>query len=698
MEELSTEKIIKITVKANDELTDLISEISSAAGDHVVLTFTELSDILVSAVNLKVLLETADENGKLLIAQIIQNPSGVRNAQDADLVFTTSSGKIDSGLWQEAELKMTNRLQHRETALRQTEDDMPVRQHSHKDISLMAGAALAAGDIIAKNNIEEELATVEQTASAEASAKTEPELTEFQKTVRNVVDKSKHDIDNGLTNKTVSQGGVTVALDHDIASSKSDSQNQARGAISGEIGSKSQPENFIGKDFMNSYEPTESTEREKLAPKRVSLGKGVKGPQIPGVVYTFLMKAKAAIKGRDVKKTLLFVGVPVLLLTLAVGFFIYKTSPLVKIDIYIESRPITTEEVFTGDPSVTEFDLEATEVPVKIETIEKQETQSTQATGTGVRGTKAGGIVTLRCFIPDQPQVDIAAGTVIKSQNGTEFVTLANTPVGCPGTEEATVQAVEVGPEYNISSGSNFTVTGYASNQLNAINLTSFSGGEKDEFTVVSQSDYDGLVNELQNKGYESARTELSNKAIDGWEIIPSSIVNSLNGDPVTDAAVGTETDTFQVTVKTKSTALYYQKSDLEDVSEELLLKSAQDQNLFESDGDIDLKLDDDILVEISVETVDATTNTVTVKMKVSGVVKPTVDKNQIIEDLSGQSWENGINYLEGLDYVSKPTDVTFTPDWFPEGLRYFPSRQGRIVVYVHEVEVTDDPGEVTVE
>ena len=92
----------KIVVEQSHELTDLVRAIHKSKAERIILTFTEHSDILISPINLKVLNETAEREGKLLIAQIIQNPTGVRNSFLAGLkVIETPSNPTEYD-WEEA--------------------------------------------------------------------------------------------------------------------------------------------------------------------------------------------------------------------------------------------------------------------------------------------------------------------------------------------------------------------------------------------------------------------------------------------------------------------------------------------------------------------------------------------------------------------------------------------------------------------
>ena len=99
-EKITTSKIV---VEESNELTDLVRNIHKSKADRIVLTFTEPSDILISPINLKVLLETAQRENKLLVAQIIQNPTGIRNAKLAGLKAVDTPSNPTEYEWEEAE-------------------------------------------------------------------------------------------------------------------------------------------------------------------------------------------------------------------------------------------------------------------------------------------------------------------------------------------------------------------------------------------------------------------------------------------------------------------------------------------------------------------------------------------------------------------------------------------------------------------
>jgi hypothetical protein len=121
--------VSKIIVKSSHELTDIVKEIKESKGERIVLTFTDKTDLLISPINLKVLQESADKEEKLLIAQIIQNATGVRNSKLAGLkVIETPSNPTEDD-WEDAleiiERRITERAEKKKIKEVKKEDESP---------------------------------------------------------------------------------------------------------------------------------------------------------------------------------------------------------------------------------------------------------------------------------------------------------------------------------------------------------------------------------------------------------------------------------------------------------------------------------------------------------------------------------------------------------------------------------------------
>ena len=100
---MDEKKVTKVVVSKEDELTDLVTSILESPNERIVFTFAEETDLLISPINLKVLLETADEREKLVIAQIIKNPTGLRNANLAGLLTIDTPSFPEEAMWEKEE-------------------------------------------------------------------------------------------------------------------------------------------------------------------------------------------------------------------------------------------------------------------------------------------------------------------------------------------------------------------------------------------------------------------------------------------------------------------------------------------------------------------------------------------------------------------------------------------------------------------
>jgi hypothetical protein len=254
---------------------------------------------------------------------------------------------------------------------------------------------------------------------------------------------------------------------------------------------------------------------------------------------------------------------------------------------------------------------------------------------------------------------------------------------------DSPVVAVQVGEEYNISAGQLFSIEGYDQSEMIGVNNSAFSGGSKEAYTVFSKKDRDDVVKRLKEDAFDEAQEDLEAEATDGWELIESTIKEEVDGEPETDVPVGAEADIVNVSIKTKSSALYFRKSAIEDEIEKVLTEAAKDQNLFESSTDAELELDQDVEQEITVEEIDG--EQVKVKLVASSRVKPEIKKSDIIDQLKGKGWEEGLRVLDDLSFATKPTEVQFLPEYFPEAIRVFPGRQGRILITIVEEDTSQE-------
>jgi hypothetical protein len=250
-----------------------------------------------------------------------------------------------------------------------------------------------------------------------------------------------------------------------------------------------------------------------------------------------------------------------------------------------------------------------------------------------------------------------------------------------PNWTELSVEAADYGSEYNVAFETYFTIDGQDDTEVSGSALADFSGGSKTEVTVLSQADVDAASESLAKTAKEDAEGDLLDKHIgDGWEVVQESIKSTVDEDSVeTDVAIGSEATTANISLSVSVSALYYKKDGIEDLVSNMLSEEAKNKNLFETSEDVELELADEVDAKYTVT--GSKEESIKVKLEASGVVTPKISKDEIVATLKGMKWGEGIKYLTGFDYSDEQIQIGFEPSIFPEWIRYFPSRQGRVLI-----------------
>ncbi|MGI6423320.1 MAG: hypothetical protein ACOX0X_01690 [Candidatus Dojkabacteria bacterium] len=601
----------KIIINASHELTDIAKEIHNSKAERVVLTFTDQTDILISPINLKVLREVAQREGKLLIAQIIQNPTGVRNSKLAGIkvIETPSSPTLQD--WEDA-----------------------------------------AEEIVKE---ERELVSKKKVAKL-AKEEEAPKSSAFEERVNSVLNKSKEEYED---RRGIKPDTSFISINKDIPSAQ-------------------QEESLAGKDFaptMPDVDSQSDIQQERRFPR----------PKFKGFNFR-------GINFKDKKTTrILLILLAVFILLPGSVFAIYNQMvPLVKVKIFVEAKPIEIEKIFVGDPNIEEIDFDNLKIPIKTEEIDKTLSGTINPTGKAFKGDKAKGVVTLTynntdgCGETNTP-ISLAAGHKITATTGESYKLItAVQQLTCPDVVDVNVEAVDIGTEYNINSGKSFSVAGYSSSLLSGFNKNTFTGGTKEEHTVLSQQDLDNAVKELSETAIEEMKSTLREKE-SSWEIIENSIKSQVEKDGIkTDKKVGEEATVVNLEITIKGTATYYLTKDLNDGLTALLREEATEQNLFETENEIELELGEKIEKEL---TVDDTKTPVEIKLIAKSSIRPKIDKEEIEKKLKSMGWHEGLDYITTLDFSEQKTEVLFIPTNYPELLKRFPNRRGGVLLSIVELK-----------
>jgi len=607
-----TKKNTKLVIGKEDELTDIVTGILEADTERVILTFAEESDLLISPINLSVLLETADESEKVLIAQIIKNPTGLRNSSIAGLTNTDSPNNPTEEMWSEAEEKKVARLSPK-----------PKERPLEKKEEI----------------IEEKGAST------------------FEKKINDAIQRSRDGIATKAVEKNIQQEGVFLSLDEDLPTGEPDKIDDIEIKF----------EDFPQEDI----------------PQKPILKKGFRFPTVNLKTLWPFKKSDGTPTPTGIKKYIPIGILSLVLVTILVGIIYLQTGPFVKVAVYVESKEVSIEKLFVGDENIQQIDFDNLKIPIKIESVEKDRSSTIKATGKAYTGEKATGKVQLVGGPSCTEAIALPAGQILLS-SGKAFTMDTATSVPCPGIAEASVHAREFGTEFNIESNSNFLAQGHLSTQLFGYNPNAFTGGTKQEYTVLSQSDVDSGTESLKSEAELEAENELRD-ASNEWSIIEDSIKSEVVKDSTkTSVAVGAAGSDVDLSLKIKSSATYYLTEGFDEGISTLLTKEAQEKSLFESDSDLELGLNDSIEKTISVA--EDSKKGVKIKLVAKGDVSPKVNKEEIINTLKEMKWEEGLEYLQTLHFSEKRISASFFPKNILSKYPYFPKRQGGIIVEIYNM------------
>lgn len=357
------------------------------------------------------------------------------------------------------------------------------------------------------------------------------------------------------------------------------------------------------------------------------------------------------------QKKLIFL--PPIIVGVILLFFLFYIFGL-KATVVLHTNPKTIKE--TQD--ITFSTREATDPSrniIAVETISTSEegTNSTPATGKKKIGEKAKGTVTI--LSSKSSSQSIPTNTSITASNGLVFtidkdVTIASSSgISDIKSVSVSVTAKDIGKEYNLPSGTPFSVAGFDKSSVEAKNTDAFSGGSEKEITVVAKADTAKLLADLPKKLTEKARSTLKTKVDTKKTILPVFSSTSVEKESF-DKDVGEEASsvTLDGTVTFNSAA--YTKSDIDSFAISVL--SSSNTNLIPAKESISYKLSG----------VSEGKDDITATLAIQGFLLPKVEKQEIASDIAGKSFEEAKQMLLKLPQV-KDVDIQLSPPLF-----FFPS------------------------
>ena len=351
--------------------------------------------------------------------------------------------------------------------------------------------------------------------------------------------------------------------------------------------------------------------------------------------------------------------IPLLLIIALAGgvvyFYLYKVHATVVITVKPKMVEQTNTVVFSA---TSPNDFFKNVIAGKNIQATRDGTVTAGATGTKEVGDKAKGIVTI--YNNETDSQALQSGSAIQSSNSLTFlldkdVTVASASGDVfsgtkPGTAQISVTAKDIGTEYNLPSGTKFSIGG--SSTLAAKNDTAFSGGTKKQVTVVSGDDLANLKTDLLKNLKDYGNDELAKNAGSGDTVLPLLLDVSLTKSKF-DESAGDEAAKVTLTGTAKYTGIAYSNDDLNQYSKSVI-KSRYSQDVSFADNsvkdtvkDVKQKSDTEVSAAVSVQ---------------AGLL-PKIDSNRVLQIIKGKSLKQAKeDLLSKLPQVAQ-ADVTFSPN-----------------------------------
>jgi len=212
-----------------------------------------------------------------------------------------------------------------------------------------------------------------------------------------------------------------------------------------------------------------------------------------------------------------FIGIVVLLLL----FFLFSVLfTETTVTVTPRTAPISIDNQFTALPAGSSGTSSANTLHYTVTSLQESQTKSVNATETRYRQEKAQGRITI-VNENSQESIQLVANTRFRSPDGNIYrtqsaVTVPGISGGQPGEVTATVVADSAGSEYNVNSGVEFSIPGFADTpqegEVYGRSATAIDGGIDREVPLVATSTRNSIASSLRDSLQKSLLSDLSSQ------------------------------------------------------------------------------------------------------------------------------------------------------------------------------------------
>jgi len=267
-----------------------------------------------------------------------------------------------------------------------------------------------------------------------------------------------------------------------------------------------------------------------------------------------------------------FIILLILLMTGAVLAQLFYSSAA-ELRIIVNTKPYEQELDFTLDPGVDKVDVDEKVVPGKTVTVTLKGEASADTKGTKLIGDPAVGKVTVynkstgsktfskgeTLIAPNKirynlnEEVSVASASV-KIESGSETKVY--------GKAQVSVVALDIGPDGNISGGTDLVFEDFASSEYSATTDEDFSGGTSREVSVVGKDDVVALRKQIVDKLEKEAKSNIESNKDDKITIVDGTIENEILSEKLSEK-IGEQAKSVSMSAEVEFTALGFNPEDI---------------------------------------------------------------------------------------------------------------------------------------
>ena len=347
-------------------------------------------------------------------------------------------------------------------------------------------------------------------------------------------------------------------------------------------------------------------------------------------------------------------AIPFIILVLLLGLlyvYLFSTKATVEVFVNPKQEEKTTSVTFS---SVSPTDVKNGVLAAKFVSVEEEGSVTLPTTGKKDIGNQAKGKVTI--FNNGSSSVNFASGTKITSSNDLVFtldnsVSIASASGDIfsgtkPGTSDVNVSAGEIGQEYNLPSGTKFTIGGNSS--VAAKNDNAFSGGTKKSITIVSENDLNKLLEALPKELEEKARNAIKTKVESGKTILNTFVDETVESKSF-DKKENDQANQITLKGTVSFKAASYTNSDIESLAKSLF--DSSNAKVESSNLEVTAK---NIVVEKN--------NDVNADINIKAKILPNVDSEALLKEIKGISLQKAKNIVSNLNQVTN-VEISISPN-----------------------------------